>query len=235
MKKRYIFAIIAILIMVVFFLSLLLGSKDEEISDKSNMPRIGQYLWTYNMNKREWHEYIRHVDDLESKDDIILQLGYPEGNGGYTVYHLSTGNMQVKKDDFWLGEGSQEFLQDKNLYSYFPKVFEIYKVSFNGINFVTGKLTIDEIKKLFKDNTVIKVSDLKKGDMNLKFSKNNKYIIINDTDDTFYKYYIIPNDSKKMQIEDYSNQFKVFAPVEITLQRIEGCSKTFPCYNIHIK
>ena len=97
MKKRYIFAIIAILIMVVFFLSLLLGSKDEEISDKSNMPRIGQYLWTYNMNKREWHEYIRHVDDLESKDDIILQLGYPEGNGGYTVYHLSTGNMQVKK------------------------------------------------------------------------------------------------------------------------------------------
>ena len=126
-------------------------------------------------------------------------------------------------------------MQDKNLYSYFPKVFEIYKVSFNGINFVTGKLTIDEIKKLFKDNTVIKVSDLKKGDMNLKFSKNNKYIIINDTDDTFYKYYIIPNDSKKMQIEDFSNQFKVFAPVEITLQRIEGCSKAFPCYNIHIK
>lgn len=236
MKKRYIFTIIAVFIMIIFFCSLFLGSDKEEISQKSNMPRIGQYLWTYNMNKREWHEYVRHVDDLESKEDIVLQLGYPEGNGGYTVYHLTTSNQQVKKDDFWLGEGSQEFLKDKELYSYFPKVFEVHKVSFNGINFVTGKLSIDEVSKLFKDFTVIKVSELRKGDVTLKYSKNsNKYIVINDTGDNFYKYYVIPNDSKKMQIEDLSNQFKVFAPVDIKLQRIEGCSKSFPCYNIHIK
>jgi len=236
MKKRYIFASIAALIMIVFFCSLFFGSDKEDISSKSNMPRIGQYLWTYNMNKREWHEYIRRVDDLESKEEIILQLGYPEGNGGYTVYHLTTGNEQIKKDDFWLGEGSQEFIIDKNLYSYYPKVFELYKVSFNGINFGTGKLSIKEISELFKDFTIIKVSDLKKGDVTLKYSKNNnKYLVINDTGENFYKYYVIPNDSKKMQIEDLSNQFKVFAPVDIKLQRIEGCSKPFPCYNIHIK
>lgn len=237
MKKRYIFAVIAVLITIVFFCSLFLGSdKSDEISSKSNMPRIGQYLWTYNMNKREWHEYSQKVDELESKEDIILQLGYPEGNGGYTVYHLTTENAQVKKDDFWLGEGSQEFIIDKNLYSYFPKVFEIYQVSFNGANFGSRMLSINEIQKLFKDTSIIKVSELKKGDITLKFSKkNNKYMVVNDTGETFYKYYIIPNDSKKMQIEDFSNQFKVFAPVDIKLQRIEGCSKSFPCYNIHIK
>lgn len=235
MKKRYIIGAIAALITIIFFCSLIFSSNNDEISSKSNMPRIGQFLWTYNMNSREWHEYNNKVDDLESKEDIILQLGYPEGNGGYTVYHLTTENQQVKKDNFWLGEGSQEFLKNKELYSYYPKVFELYKVSFNGISFVSGKLSVDEIKKLFEDYTLIKVSELQKGDVTLKYSKNSKYMVVNDKGDMFYKYYVIPNDSKKMQIEDLSNQFKVFAPVDITLQRIEGCSKTFPCYNIHIK
>lgn len=235
MKKRYIIGAIAALITIIFFCSLIFSSNNDEISSKSNMPRIGQFLWTYNMNSREWHEYNNKVDDLESKEDIILQLGYPEGNGGYTVYHLTTENQQVKKDNFWLGEGSQEFLKNKELYSYYPKVFELYKVSFNGISFVSGKLSVDEIKKLFEDYTLIKVSELQKADVTLKYSKNSKYMVVNDKGDMFYKYYVIPNDSKKMQIEDLSNQFKVFAPVDITLQRIEGCSKTFPCYNIHIK
>ena len=235
MKKRYIAGIIAAVIIVIFFFSLIFGSDKDDISSKSNMPRIGQYLWTYNMNKREWHEYEPQRDDLESVEDIVLQLGYPEGNGGYTVYHLTTENQQIKKDNFWLGEGSQEFLRDKELYSYFPKVFEMYKVGFNGISFITEKMSIASIKELFDDYTIIKVSELQKGDITLKYSKNKKYMIINDKGDMFYKYYIIPNDSKKMQIEDFSNQFKVFAPVDITLLRIEGCSKMFPCYNIHIK
>ena len=60
-------------------------------------------------------------------------------------------------------------------------------------------------------------------------------MIFNDSRDDFYKYYIIPNESKKMEIGEFSNQFKVKDKVEIKLQRLEGCSKNYPCYEIKFK
>lgn len=235
MKKRYIFLIFVVIVTIIFLLSVMLGTKEDNASDKSNMPRIGQYLWTYNMNKSEWREYNKN-DDIKSKDYVVFQLGYPEGNGGYTVYQLLTGNSQVLKDELWFGEGSKEFLKNKTLYSYYPRLFEYYKIIFNGVTFIPDKLKAEEVEKVFKGYDVIKVSSLKKGANKIKYSKtNNKFVVINDIGENFYKYYIIPNDSKKMSIEDYSNQFSVTAPVDIKLQRIEGCSKAYPCFDIHIE
>lgn len=234
MKKRYIFLMFVVLVTIIFLVSVLLGSKEEKASDKSNMPRIGQYLWTYNMNKSEWREYDKN-DDIKSKDYIVFQLGYPEGNGGYTVYQLLTGNSQILKDEIWFGEGSEEFLKGKILYSYYPRMFEYYKIIFNGVTFVPDKLTTNEVLQLFKGSKIINVSELKKGNNRFKFSKNNKYIVINDIGDNFYKYYIVPNDSKNLKIEEFSNQFSVSAPLDIRLQRIEGCSKAYPCFEIHLE
>lgn len=235
MKKRYIFLIFVIIITVIFLLSVMIGTKDDSATDKSNMPRIGQYLWTYNMNKSVWREYSKN-DDMKSKETVVFQLGYPEGNGGYTVYQLFTGNSQILKDELWFGEGSEEFLKNKTLYSYYPRMFEYYKIVFNGVTFIPDKLSVDEVSNLFKGYNILKVSSLKKGENKVKFAKNNnKFIVINDIGEKFYKYYIIPNDSKKMQIEDYSNQFSVSSPVDIRLQRIEGCTKAYPCYDVHIE
>lgn len=234
MKKRYIFGTLAVVIVIIFISNILFGTK-ENVSEKSNIPRIGQYLWTFNMNNKVWKDYDKS-DNLNSKENVILQLGYSEGNGSYTVYQPVTGNSQILKDEVWFGEGSREFLKNKNLYSYYPKMFEFYKIIFNGVTFIPDKLKNDEISELFKDCEIIKVSDLKKGNNTVKYSKlKNKFIVINDIGEDFYKYYIIPNDSKKMRIEDFSNQFEVLSPADIKLQRIEGCSKAYPCYDIHIK
>ncbi len=40
---------------------------------------------------------------------------------------------------------------------------------------------------------------------------------------------------KKMEIDRFSNQFKVSEKVEIRIQRLEGCSKAYPCYDINIE
>ena len=234
MKKRYIFLVLAIIITIIFFAGLL-NEGDKKRSDSINkMPRIGQFLWVYNMNKHQWRNYKEH-DDLESKEEIVLQLQGQESNAGFTVYKLYTGNSQIPKDDFWVGESSSEFLKDDNLYSMFPKNFEIYKIVFNGVKFIPDELSFEQSSELFKDFKIIKVSELQKGKYNIKYSKRaNKFIILNDIGDKFYKYYIIPNDSKKMQILDLSNQFKVLEPVDIKLQRLEGCSPNYPCYDIHI-
>ena len=237
MKKRYIFGTIVLLIVVFFFVSILCGldKKDEEAAN-SALPRIGQRVWTYNMNKHEWRAYNKSMDEDDSKDEIILQVQAPEGNGGYSVYNLITGNAQVPKEPVWIGEASEEFLIGKNLYSYFPKEFEFYEVIFNGVMFVPRKLSEKEVGDILKDYRIIKVSDLKKGNYSINFSKNNShFVVLNDMGENFYKYYIVPNDSKKLEIQKFSNQFILKDKVDIMLQRLEGCSKAYPCYDIKVK
>ena len=236
MNKNYIIGLIIGFVLICLFSWYMVDSdKRAEQKAKSMLPRIGQKLWTYNMNKHQWREYDKNDDD-ESKEEIILQVQEPEGNGGYTSYHLLTGNAQVPKEDVWIGEGSEEFINNKKLYSYYPKTFEYYEIIFNGVKFVPRKLNEKEILTVLKGYEPIKVSELKKGNLKIKYSKmHDKYVLLNDGDVNFYKYYIVPNDSKKMEIGTFSNQFKITEKVDIKIQRLEGCSKAYPCYEINIE
>ena len=238
MNKKYIIAAI-ICFIIIGFLGWLIVLSDEtqEKKEREMLPtKIGQKVWTYNMNKYQWREY-QKTDDEQSKNEIILQVQAPEGNGGYTSYNLITDNAQVPKEDVWVGEGSQEFLKGKKLYSYYPKTFEYYEIIFNGVKFVPRKLSKDEIKTILKGYDFIYVSDLKKSTVSIPYSKrHNKFAVINDIGDNFYKYYIVPNDSKKMEIGDFSDQFILKNNnINIKLQRLEGCSKAYPCFDINVK
>lgn len=238
MNKKYIIAAI-ICFIIIGFLGWLIVLSDEaqEKKEREMLPtKIGQKIWTYNMNKYQWREY-QKTDDEQSKNEIILQVQAPEGNGGYTSYNLITGNAQVPKEDVWVGEGSQEFLKGKKLYSYYPRTFEYYEIIFNGVKFVPRKLSKDEIKTILKGYDFIYVSDLKKSTVSIPYSKrHNKFAVINDIGEDFYKYYIVPNDSKKMEIGDFSDQFILKDnDINIKLQRLEGCSKAYPCFDINVK
>ncbi len=238
MNKKYIIAAI-ICFIIIGFLGWLIVLSDEaqEKKEREMLPtKIGQKVWTYNMNKYQWREY-QKTDDEQSKNEIILQVQAPEGNGGYTSYNLITGNAQVPKEDVWVGEGSQEFLKGKKLYSYYPRTFEYYEIIFNGVKFVPRKLSKDEIKTILKGYDFIYVSDLKKSTVSIPYSKrHNKFAVINDIGEDFYKYYIVPNDSKKMEIGDFSDQFILKNNnINIKLQRLEGCSKAYPCFDINVK
>lgn len=238
MNKKYIIAAI-ICFIIIGFLGWLIVLSDEaqEKKEREMLPtKIGQKVWTYNMNKYQWREY-QKTDDEQSKNEIILQVQAPEGNGGYTSYNLITGNAQVPKEDVWVGEGSQEFLKGKKLYSYYPRTFEYYEIIFNGVKFVPRKLSKDEIKTILKGYDFIYVSDLKKSTVSIPYSKrHNKFAVINDIGEDFYKYYIVPNDSKKMEIGDFSDQFILKDnDINIKLQRLEGCSKAYPCFEINVK
>lgn len=238
MNKKYIIAAI-ICFIIIGFLGWLIVLSDEaqEKKEREMLPtKIGQKVWTYNMNKYQWKEY-QKTDDEQSKNEIILQVQAPEGNGGYTSYNLITGNAQVPKEDVWVGEGSQEFLKGKKLYSYYPRTFEYYEIIFNGVKFVPRKLSKDEIKTILRGYDFIYVSDLKKSTVSIPYSKrHNKFAVINDIGEDFYKYYIVPNDSKKMEIGDFSDQFILKDnDINIKLQRLEGCSKAYPCFDINVK
>ena len=38
-----------------------------------------------------------------------------------------------------------------------------------------------------------------------------------------------------MQIDKFSNQFEINDAVDIKIQRLEGCTKAYPCYEFSIK
>ena len=235
MKKRYIFGAFVGVILILFFVSILYSLDKNEAQRNAMIPRIGQKLWTYNMNKYEWRKYSEN-DSETSKEEIVLQVRIPEGKGDFDGYYLLTDNAQVPKENVWIGEASQEFLREKKLYSYFPRHYEYYEVIFNGVKFVPRKLQDNEITTLFKGHKLIKVSELVKSTLEIPFSKKeNKYVLINDIGDDFYKYYIVPNDSKKLQIGEFSNLFTVSDKVDIKIQRLEGCTKAYPCYEIKVK
>ncbi|MBR6301837.1 hypothetical protein IKR55_03775 [bacterium] len=236
MKKRYIAGAVGTVAVIIFLATILFGTDtNEDKLNNLNSPRLGQKLWTYNMNKYEWHSYNERDND-ESKEEIILQYQGTELDSGYTSYKLLTGNYQVPKEDVRMGEGSQEFLIGKDLYSYLPRTFEYNQIIFNGVIFVSKKLSVKEVSKLFKDYQIIKLSEVEKGEYTIIRSKHhNKFILINDGDKDFYKYYIVPNDSKKMEIEKFSNQFTVSDDVDIKIQRLEGCTKAYPCYEIKVR
>ena len=110
MKKRYIAGAVGTVAVIIFLATILFGTDtNEDKLNNLNSPRLGQKLWTYNMNKYEWHSYNQRHND-ESKEEIILQYQGTELDSGYTSYKLLTGNYQVPKEDVRMGEGSQEFL-----------------------------------------------------------------------------------------------------------------------------
>ena len=64
MNKNYIFGLIIGFIFIALF-SWYLSFSDEKNAAKENtlIPKIGQKLWTYNMNKHIWREYNKHDAD----------------------------------------------------------------------------------------------------------------------------------------------------------------------------
>ena len=187
------------------------------------------------MNERSWHNY-RTTDEDELKDNIVLQYQESSESGGNSAYHMVTTNIQVPKEEVWLGEASREFLINGNLYSYYPKNFEFHQLKFNGVKFVAQKMTKDDLATIFPDYQIILVSDFIKNKNKYSITQmGKKYIILNDKGEAFYKYYIIPNDSKNLQLGDFSNQFEIKNSVKIRIQRLEGCSKAYPCYDLEIK
>ena len=227
--------IIAFLFIALFAVCIDVSDKRQTNNNEFEVPRIGQKLWMYHMNNRSWSNYKKSDYELNKKGYIVLQLQQDQEAPDITSYHLIANNSQVSHAPLFLSEGSKEFLKKNKLYSFYPRSFEISEILFNGFSFTLNKQTPKDVFNLFPGYQIIKISDFKNYSLKLKYSKaNNKYIILNDVGDSFYMYYLVPNNNKKMQIGEFSNQFSVFGTVDIRLQRLEGCTRTYPCYEINI-
>lgn len=228
------FFILAIFFVILFVLCIDVSDKSSLEKYSNDVPRIGEKLWTYNIKNHAWRNYSQQDYELDTNKEIILKIQQNQQNSEVTAYNIITDASDISVSDLFLSEGSREFLFGTKLYSYFPRTFEYFEIIFNGFNFTLRKLSTDEIAKLFNDYQIIKLSDFKNYKLDIKYTKDKqKYIILNDSNKNFNMYYIIPAKQDGIKIENFSNQFKVLTSGKIQLQRIEGCTKSYPCYEIN--
>ena len=165
--KYIILALIAFFFVILFALSIDVSDKTNSNEISTQVPRIGQNLWVYNINSRNWRNYVKKDYRLDKNTEIVLQIKQDPQNPNVTSYHLITENPDISTADLFISEGSIEFLLENKLYTYFPRTFEYFEVVFNGFNFVLRRLETSDILGLFSNYQIIKLSDFKNKSLNI--------------------------------------------------------------------
>lgn len=127
----------------------------------------------------------------EGKLVLIKQLD--EGTGSCSIYNYEDGTLAFAlATDYELIKNNKLIVIDNNLLKY-------YKIVYNGKSFEQIPLTEDEIKELFPQAEIFKISWIDSDDkmwLHKPFLKQRTLILVNDTDRCFHK---LNTNSKNVQ------------------------------------
>lgn len=156
--------------------------------------------------------HIKENDKLSfSKTKYTWQMGFDEnnynftkhytiGSGGFSEYELNN----VRYDT----HSTVEYIVDKKLLGYNPHTLKFSYITFNGQKFNNKYLSDSELQKYFPNTKFIKISEFKNNQIVIRKRPfiSEEYLLINDTNQDFYKY-SLTNGKDKKQI------FKCFVKV----------------------
>lgn len=125
---------------------------------------------------------------------------YTIGSGGFSEYELNN----VRYDT----HSTIEYIVDKKLLGYNPHTLKFSYITFDGQKFNNEYLSDSELQKYFPNTKFIKISEFKNNQIVIRKRPfiSEKYLLINDTNQDFYKY-SLTNGKDKKQI------FKCFVKV----------------------
>lgn len=121
-------------------------------------------------------------------DSITYVKKNSDGLGAYSIYFSDKGGVA-----FFLGS-DYEFIKDGRLISSHNSQLNFYEVIYLKGSFSEVKLSEDEVRDLFPDLQMVKISDFKNNA--LRFRKKTdtlrEFLIYNDTDKDFYNFKFYP-------------------------------------------
>lgn len=194
--------------------------------------------FAYNYNKNVTDNAIKENQHLEysaqdktwtktdsaNKNSFIKRI--PRGNGGYSEYE--------KDKKLSLTDTTYEFLYKNQLIGYNGHKLKFYKMTADNNEIQYIPLADNEIKELFPDVEIVKVSQFKDGKITLykPWFKKKTFLLINDTDEFFYKYLF----------EGYNNQKELFKgileisrPQTLIFSHFGSRDKLFPILKLTVK
>ena len=146
----------------------------------------------------------------ENKEGIILYKKTSSGTGSYSIYYY-----KCDKPAFQSGSNF-EFIDDKKLIAVDNASLKYSKIIFDGSKFIQIPLEIEELKTIFPDVEIIKISRFKNNKLTIKkpLFKKKTVLFVNDTDEYFHKYFVSPESSANKNIKGLITLSKKFTKVK---------------------
>ena len=127
------------------------------------------------------------------KRDIYYTKKVSSGTGSFSEFYTPEG-------EFVFSTGcNYEFIIDGKLFGYSNSELKFYEFSLPCGILEQRELSEDEIKSLFKDFKIVKISEFTSSTNSLRLKKDRKHykiILLNDTDRYFYHYGFTSNNAK---------------------------------------
>lgn len=146
----------------------------------------------------------------ENKEGIILYKKTSSGTGSYSIYYY-----KCDKPAFQSGSNF-EFIDDKKLIAVDNASLKYSKIIFDGSKFIQIPLEIEELKTIFPDVEIIKISRFKNNKLTIKkpLFKKKTVLLVNDTNEYFHKYFVSPESSANKNIKGLITLSKKFTKVK---------------------
>lgn len=173
----------------------------------------------YNQTKKTWVKTNSETPETFTKH-------WTKGSGGFSEYERNKNMLETCT--------TYEFLYKNQLIGYNTHTLKFYKFDFENEKFNKTELSESQIKELFPDVEIVKISQFKdnKITLNKPWFKKKTFLIVNDTDKEFYKY----------QFEHYAKTdelirelIEVDRPRTFIFSHFGSRDKLFPTLKITVK
>ena len=193
--------------------------------------------------KKETKKWSRDLSDA----DLIFTKHWTSGSGGYSVYTWENPPEQLhevmsasekelygdKKPEFET-DTNFEFLCHKRLIGCNIHKLQFYRLHFDGTQFIRQPISDEKVRAHFPGAEIIKVSQFKDNEITVykPFFAKKTYILINDTDREFYKYFF---ENYVGENNFFRNVFEIRLPRTLVYSHFKSKDPSTPPLIIHIK
>lgn len=173
----------------------------------------------YNPNSKIWTR-------KPLKSGITFTKHMTVGSGGFSEF------LNQKK--YYDTNTTLEFLDENRLIGYNQHMLKFFELGFDGKKITNRELKLDEIKKLFPDVEIVKISDFKNNKIVLKKNRGETktFLLINDTNKDFYKYSYEKHGNGTELIKSI---IEVDKPKTILFSHFSSRDKLYPILTIKIR
>lgn len=189
------------------------------------------YDWyIYSQNNKIW-KMQKGYRPLKNNEIALFHVP-PMGSSGLSEFLILNNNKKVTGS---IASGIYtSFLRNSKLYIQDLKTYYISEVKYNN-GFKIVQLTADEIRELYPNVEIIKLSDFRNRDYTIYLGlKPKKYFLIDDIDGGHSRY-SLTSPTATFYDKEIFNLFQPEKEGLIKYSRYETCTSETPCYYIHVK
>ncbi len=176
----------------------------------------------FNPSSKSWESVQNSNEDITLKNKSFI------GSGGFQEYYYNDGKLAIGP------EVNVSFIDNGELFGINCHDLKFFKYVYEDNKFKSVLLTEDEIHKLYPDYQIVKISQFKDNSITLdkKFFRKKKVLLLNDTNNSFYKYSYKPHSVNPTYIKQL---IEVSHSGTIVFSHYGDDNEIFPALKIHVK